>query len=136
MKYKKISVDLDIMQQEALSRIMDKNKCSISDAVNVAIMLLDNEEQPVFPKNDSLLTAIKDAVKQSQWKTLNQWCKERNIIKPRLFYVINSVSKGKTIIGNGNVKNKFRDAQDDRIFKTHTSYIVHCLKKDLNFDLL
>jgi hypothetical protein len=130
---KKISVVLDTLTEKALYTLMDKNNCSISDVVNFAIISLNEKKEEIPTFGNNLLGKVKVLIKNSEWLTLDNYCEANAIQKARLHYVLRSIDSGKSIAGTGNVTNKTRDKQDDRLFKTHTSWIVHCLNK--HFDL-
>ena len=132
---KKISVLLDEQAYTALEKILANNQCTISDAVNVALSTLGNEDRPIFPNSDSPLGNLRMIIKNTSWNTVEEWCIYRGIIKVRLYYLLRAVKAGHVICGTGNVKNKQRDAIDGRIFKTHTAWIAHCLKEDFGLNL-
>ena len=127
---RKISVCIDDTTNQKLIELVKINDCTLSDIVNSAIIAFSMDSQPVMfvhkSKYDELVERIGD---------VDRWCYARGIDKARLRYLVNSVENGHSITGSGNTKNRFRDKNDDRLFKTHTSWIAHCLKEDYNIDL-
>jgi len=127
---KRISVLLDDIVTNALKQTMEINKCSISDVVNSAILAFSIDKQPVIVKEVTPVTELFEKIGD-----VDLWCSGRNINKARLKYLVTSSAKGHNITGFGNTKNKWRDKQDSRKFKTHTSWIAHCLKEDFGIEL-
>jgi hypothetical protein len=132
---RRISVILDEISEKAVEDIIAKNKCSISDAVNAALLAYSMDNQPSMFIDQGPLVKVTEAVAKTEWGTVENWCHHRSIDKNRLKYLIKRCESGSTVWGFGNTKNKWRDKQDDREFKTHTSWIAHCLKEDLNIIL-
>ena len=135
MTYKKISVQLDGMADSALKEIMTINRCSISDAVNAALLSYSKDKQPSMIIEQSPWSEFKLKFADVCNDTIAEWCEYRAIDIVRLRYLITRTSKGCGVGGFGNKKNKWRDKNDDRQFKTHTSWIAHCLKEDFNIDV-
>lgn len=127
---RKISVLLDDISSRKLEESMSVNNCSISDVVNAALIAFSNDKQPVIYKEETEYTKIASVIGD-----VDNWCNNRNIDKSRLKYLIKRTSEGSTVCGFGNTKNKWRDKQDERIFKTHTAWISHCLKEDFGIEL-
>lgn len=127
---RKISVQLDDIVSAKLNEVVSVNKCSISDVVNAAILAFAQDKQPVIyvepTQYDDIFSRIGD---------VDSWCKLREIDKSRLRYLIKSSNNGHTVCGFGNTKNKWRDKQDSRKFKTHTAWIAYCLKEDFGIEL-
>ena len=135
---KTICVFLDDYTEEALYRIMAVNQCSISDAVIMALGSMSVVEFPSMNKEPDPLLRIKQVIDDSHglWDSLDHWCEDRCIIKSRLRYLMLRIANGGTVCGFGNARNKWRDKQDGRQFKTHTAWIAHCLKTDLGIDII
>ena len=132
---KNISVHLDDYAEESLKRIIQVNRCSISDAVVSAINALGMEEFPCMEFDKTPMEPIKLAIEESGM-SVEEWCQSKVIDIKRLRYLVNRCAKGGTVWGLGNNKNKYRDKQDQRTFKTHTSWIAHCLMEDFGIDLI
>lgn len=134
---KKISVNLDDIGEAALTALQSRTKQSVSDLVNIALVTLQHTDYNGVGDimGSSLLYALQEAVEASQWRTIDNWCRHRNIKKERLTYLIDRCYNGHTVYGSGS-KNRWRDKEDGRIFKTHTSWIAHCLKEDFDIDLI
>jgi len=130
---KKISVNLDDITIDALETITSINNCSISDAVNAAIIAYSKDTCVTIHSSprpiDEIIALLPEGV------TLGDWCEQRNIDVARLRYLVDRTAKGGTVWGFGNSRNKVRDQDNDRIFKTHTAWIAHCLKEDLGVDI-
>ena len=127
---RRISVLLDEITSRKLNEIIDENDCSISDAINASVIAFSLCGEKVI---SSVENYHKDVYKIIG--DVDKWCESRSIQKSRLRYVINSSHYGHTVCGFGNTKNKWRDKQDGRLFKTHTAWIAHCLKEDFGIDL-
>ena len=136
MTYRKVSIILDKYAAYGLDVIIEANGCSISDAVNAALHAYSLNPQPTMVLDPQ---PIKDVlhriVTMTNYGTLENWCNAKSIDIQRLKYLVSSCNKGKTVYGFGNTKNKWRDKQDGREFKTHTAWIAHCLKQDLDIDV-
>jgi hypothetical protein len=128
---RKISVRLDEISSNKLDEVMEINNCTISDVVNTAIIAFAQDKQPVMVKND---TSEYDEI-LAIIGNLDEWCAIRSIDKTRLKYLVKRTLDGHNVTGFGNTKNKWRDKQDDRLFKTHTAWIAHCLKEDFGIEL-
>jgi len=135
MTCKKISVQLDNMADTALKEIMEINKCSISDAVNAALLSYSKDKQPSMIIDRSPWALFKEQFAEVSKDTIANWCEHRSIDITRLRYLITRTANGGNVCGFGNKKNKWRDKNDDRQFKTHTSWIAHCLKQDFDLDI-
>ena len=131
---KKISVQLDKMATDALEEIMAINKCTISDAVNAALLAFSKDKQPCMLIEEKPIDVVYAAMAK-QGVDINEWCDTRNINILTLKYLVKRCANGGTVWGFGNNKNKWRDKQDGRVFKTHTAWIAHCLKEDFGIDL-
>lgn len=134
MLYKKISVQLDNMGSQALDDILTVNKCTISDAVNAALLAYSKDKQPSMIIEPKPMDAVRSAI-EAKFTTVENYCLIKGISKARLVYLVNRCAKGSTVWGLGNTKNKWRDKQDGRQFKTHTAWIAHCLNEDFGIDL-
>lgn len=132
---RKISVNLDDISEKALEEIVFKNNCSTSDAVNAALLAYSMDTQPSMFLSAGVLEPLEIAIKTSSYNTVDEWCKDRAIDKVRLKYLMKRCAEGGTVWGMGNTKNKWRDKQDSREFKTHTAWIAHCLKEDFGIDI-
>lgn len=133
---RRISVVLDDVTEKALCQIINLNKCTISDAVAMGVLILAQEPinvMKILP--DPMEPIIKALETHRPGMSLDNWCDCHNINKYRLYYLVKRCHNGSTVWGFGNTKNKWRDKQDERRFKTHTSWIAHCLKEDLGIDL-
>jgi len=133
---KKISVILDAATERALFNLKSSTGSAISDIVNVAIISLEasgyrNEHE--MPEQ-CLMRQILDKVIESKWRTLENWCEAKSINKISFKRFIKRVSSGSVIYGRGS-KNKWREKEDGRLFKTHTSWMAHCLEEDFNIAL-
>ena len=127
---RRICVQLGSKAGEALDKLLAVNRCTTSDAVNAAIIAFAYDNQPtifppVKPETDIL----------EQIGNVAEWCNSRGIKRQRLVYAIRRSLAGHTISGFGNSRNKYRDKDDGREFKTHTAWIAHCLKQDFNIDI-
>jgi hypothetical protein len=130
---RKISVVLDSYALKSLEEMTKINECSISDVVNTALIAFSRDKQPSIIKgNCTPWGEFKEKVGINQ---INFFCDSRGIDLARLRYLVNSVAKGGTVCGFGNTKNKYREKEDDRLFKTHTAWISYCLKEDLGINL-
>ena len=132
---KKISVILDDITEKTLNKLVKLNKCSITDIVNSSILAFAMDTQPVIIGYDELLFNIENAAQSKGFGTLDNWCQERNINKYSMRQLIKRINKGSEVSGFGNTKNKWRDKEDGREFKTHTAWIAHCIKEDFGIDI-
>lgn len=134
---RKISVQLDNLAEEALKQLLSYNRCTISDIVNAAILAMSKDKQPLFHIDHSPWRKFKDKIKEEfPHIVLKDWCVTKDIDINRLRYLVTSTERGSTVSGFGNTKNKWRDKQDERQFKTHTSWIAYCLKQDFDIDIV
>ena len=133
MQSRKISVQLDGTAARALNEVLDINGCTISDAINAAIVSFSKDKQPVIMKEELHVVIVK--IQESNWRTIDNYCDFRKIDKSRLRYLLKRTAKGHNVCGFGNTVNKHRDKNDDRLFKTHTAYIADCVKKDFGVEL-
>jgi hypothetical protein len=131
---RRISVLLDDSSESALDKVLTINGCTTSDVVNAALMAFSYDTQPVLPASPSVVRDLK-AEFRSHNIDIDQWCDTNHIKKYRMFHLVNRVARGGVVCGFGNEKNKWRDKKDDRQFKTHTAWIAHCLKRDINYDI-
>ena len=132
---KRICVQLDEHAAISLETVRTLNRCSISDVVNAALIAFSQDTQPVMMLEPRALALVEEAVEQTAWGTVDNWCEARNIKRSRLVYLMRSASRGHNVWGAGNLVNKWRDRNDDRVFKTHTAWIAHCLKQDFEIEL-
>ena len=136
---RKICVNLDELGDEAITEIMRINKCTISDAVNIALVAFakDNAD-PVMTNEDTPVTRLSLLCEIKLNMSLGDWCESRGIDKARLRYLVNRCESGGTVWGFGNTdkKNQWRDKQHGQKFKTHTAYIASCLNDDFGIDLI
>jgi hypothetical protein len=129
---KKISVKLDDATYNALMETRDKNSCTISDVVNAAILAFSRDKQPVMIIDKSAWESFRDTHGKD---FISKWCECRSIDQARLRYIINRTARGGAVCGFGNIRNKARDAEDGRIYKTHTAWIAQCLIDDFGMDI-
>jgi len=129
-----ISVYLNDRTEEALDEIMQKNGCTISDAVSIALLTLAQEGSPIFTPTVTLWQKLKAAVQQATGQQIQDFCHQHGIKLEVLRALCKRLENGSTIRGDGD-SNKWRDKQDGRIYKTHTSYAAQVLKKECDIDL-
>jgi hypothetical protein len=127
-------VVLDRDTEKVLEKLLSINKCSISDIVVSAINSFGMDSQPCIIVPEDPLQSLRDMVSKSRWGTIENWCIAREINRRRLTYLMKGFLNGSKVWGFGNSKNKWRDKQDGRVFKTHTAYIAHCLNEDFGID--
>lgn len=124
---RKISVVLDSSAAKAMEKLQRINIATISDIVNAAVVAFCNSENPILWIEHTTYQKLKDLL-LGQHNTVDNWCAQRSIDKRRLQYVCKKWDEGNTTIrGYGNLVQKKRDREDDRLFKTHTAWIAHCL---------
>jgi len=132
---KKISVDLNDIAVEYLDKICKLNRCTISDAVNIAIIALGAEQHPVVPlSEESIYYKVEDSCLSKFGTSVKEWCDINSIDKTKLKSLCKHVDEGGTVIGFGNYKNKWRDK--GRVIKTETARIALLLKTDLGIDII
>lgn len=126
---RKISVVLDHIASAALDKLLESNQASISDIVNAGIMAIAYDDQPVFPiVNEGLFEKLR------RLKNITEWCKARGIDRKALYSLCQRVDQGKEIRGLGD-SNRWRDRQNERLYRTHTAWIAHCIREDFGIDL-
>lgn len=128
---KKISVQLDLSSVRALEKIQTINRCSISDAVNMALIsFAQREEQVINNEDESLYKKVTFQCLSKFNMSIKDWCLNNAIDIRKLQEVCRKISDNKTIIGYGNLRQKWRDKNDGRIYKTQTSYVEYCMRRD------
>ena len=131
---KTISVHLNDKVEGCLYKLMQENDCTISDVVNIAILTLAQEPKLEIIKPDTLWNSIKREIEEKTGISIKQFCEEKQINYHSFYNLCTRLEKGSLVYGFGG-KNKWRDKQDERLYKTHTSYIVHCIKTSCDIDL-
>jgi len=132
---KKISVDLSDLSTEYLNKICKLNRCTISDAVNTAIITLGAEQHSVIPLvKESTYYKVEDSCLAKYNIGIKEWCENNLIDKAKLKTLCKNVDEGGTVIGFGNYKNKWRDK--GVVIKTETARIALLLKNDLGIDII
>ena len=128
-----ISVYLDDTAESALNKIMDINKCSITDAVVMGLLTVAQEEAPLITPTVTLWGKLKHAVQQATNAPIAAFCITNAIQLSDVRSLCNRVEKGSQVKGFGS-SNKWRDKQDGRLYKTRTAYIYDSLRR-LGIDL-
>lgn len=128
-----ICVCLDTQGEQALQQILDLNSCTISDAVNIALMLFANEKTPLYIKTPSLWSTVKSKIYDTFGYTAAVYCYERGLNYVSMRALCYRLERGASVKGFGSF-NKWRDKNDDRLYKTHTAVITEQLRKDAIID--
>jgi hypothetical protein len=132
---RRLSVLLDSSAEAALLKLLNDNPATISDLVNTALIALAQAPQPVLQQASPLWGRVLQGVKAKKLhNTVQEWCDAWGIKYTTLRALITRVEAGSTVVGTGG-KNKWRDKQDGRLFKTHTAWVADCLEKDLGISL-
>jgi len=127
---KKISVVLDDTAETSLNKLLEMNGVSISDIVNAAVIAMAFEVQPVFPdKPGGLYETLKHK------RDLGVWCTLRGINRRVRWALCERVDEGKAVRGLGD-SNRWRDKQDERLYRTHTAWVAHCIREDFGIDII
>jgi len=126
------SISLDEYSLKALENIISINNCSVSEAICVALITFEKEHLE-FKTDVKILDKIKKLL-SSKNQTLEDWCNKYAIKKETVAYVCSSLDQGKKIIGYGNYKNKWRDKNDERFYKTQTAYVAMLIEKEFGIE--
>ena len=136
---KQISVKLDELGERSLYEIMALNDCTISDAVNIALLAFakENTEAVMVPGEDSPVEKIAKLVREKMSMSLKEYCELRHLNQAYLRQLVRRCEAGATVYGFGNTesRNKWRDKERAVQYKTHTAWIATCLMDDLGIDI-
>lgn len=130
---KKLSVILDESATIALEELISKGY-TITDAANIALVMLNRESQECEIER-TFYTKLKGMIFDKFNMSISNWCVINNITLNKVRYVCRAYEEGKTISGFGNYKNKWRDKNTERLFKTETAKIANCIKRDFKIDV-
>jgi hypothetical protein len=133
----KRSINLDDRAETALSEILEINHCTITDAIHAALIAYSmSDKKTIFPEErDNLFRRLQEISLEKHKMTLEAYCNCHAIKIDRLKYLLRSTGSGASVSGFGNARNKYRDKNDERMFKTHTAWIANCLKADFDLNL-
>ena len=129
-----ISVYLNDAAEQCLLHLMRENNCTISDAVTISLMAVAQETQPLFSKSVTLWDTVKRKVLEECRVDIQTFCDIHQVNLPSLRHLCYRLERGSTVRGFGG-RNKWRDKQDGREYKTHTAYATACLKQHTGLDL-
>lgn len=133
-KYDRITVRLDAYAGKVLEELVERHKCTVTDIVNAALITAKDAQFTSLITEKTLLETV--TIKLNEMgQTLESWCTQNGIDRRSLADLCRRVEKGCDIYGNGSTGNRWRDKEDDRVYRTHTAYITECVERDtgINF---
>lgn len=127
---KTISVILDDYTEGCLEKIVDLNKCTITDAVSMSLVMMAQETKPVLEVTQSLYQIVEELLQKNLHMNLGEYCeKVLEVRKAEVLALFRRVESGSEIYGFGSL-NKWREKQDGRRFKTRSAWVAWCVKRD------
>lgn len=131
---KRISLYIDDSAEKALEELMINHGYSITDAVNISLVLLNSQNERCSIEK-SFYEKFKELVFNEFGTSVSEWCAVNGVSQQKLRYVCRRYESGHTITGFGNYKNKWRDKSSEGLFKTETAKIANCIKRDFGIEV-
>lgn len=124
-------------EAKCLDELVHRNKCTATDVVAMALLLLHKEAEGkvLIERSSSLKDTLEDLLWDKKKVTIQTYCQTVLGCEPkRLYAFLKRVEEGKNIRGFGG-QNRWRDKSDDRVHKTDTARYAYCIERDTGLSL-